>query len=67
MKKDLDTITKLNPDVRYSRLRKFLDTIKNQPNAQKDLEDWQMAFSDDVVKVQATHLAPITVQFSNVN
>ena len=66
MKKELDGITKLNPDVRYVRLKNFLETIKNNPDVHKDLDNWQMAFSDEVIKVQATHLAPITVQFSSV-
>jgi aubergine-like protein len=65
MKKDLDAITKLNPEVRYSRLRRFLDTLRNQPDAKKDLENWQIDFSSDVIKVNATVLAPITVQFKN--
>ena len=66
MKKELDCITKLNPDVRFQRIRKFLQTVKNKPEAQRDLQDWQMAFSDEVIKVQATHLAPIPVEFANV-
>lgn len=65
MKKELDGVTKLNPEVRYDRLRRFLDTIQKQPEAQKDLDDWKISFSSDVVKVQATHLAPITIVFNN--
>lgn len=65
MKKDLDAITKLNPQIRIDRLRKFLDKITRQPEAKQDLENWQMDFSADVVKANATVLAPITVQFKN--
>jgi len=67
MKKDLDQITKLSPEVRYTRLRKFLDTIKKTPESQKELENWQMEFSSDVVKVNATILPTVTVQFQNVS
>lgn len=66
MKKDLDAITKLNPEIRIRRLRQFLDKITRQPEAKRDLENWQMEFNTDVVKVNATVLVPITVQFSNV-
>lgn len=65
MKKDLDAITKLNPEVRIKRLRQFLDKITRQPEAKQDLENWQMEFNPDVVKVNATALVPITVQFQN--
>jgi hypothetical protein len=51
MKKDLDGITKLNPEVRYDKLKRFLDKLRNHPDAKKDLENWQMEFSNDVVKV----------------
>ena len=67
MKKDLDDITKLNPEVRYTRLRKFLDTIKKNPESQKELENWQVEFSSDVVKVNATILPTVTVVFQNVS
>lgn len=65
MKKDLDSITKLSPQIRIDRLRKFLDKITRQPEAKQDLENWQMEFSPDVVKTSATVQATITVQFKN--
>ncbi len=65
MKKELDSITKLNPNVRYDRLRRFLDTIKTNPDAKQDLDNWKISFSDDVIKVPATHMIPITVTFGN--
>jgi aubergine-like protein len=67
MKKDLDAITKLNPEVRYQKLRGLLNRINNQPEAQQNLKDWQMDISDDVVKVNATALATVTVCFANNN
>lgn len=65
MKKELDGITKLNPQVRYDRLKRFLETIKKQPGTQQELDSWEMSFSNDVVKVQATELASCTVIFGN--
>ena len=67
MKKQLDAITKLNPEVRYNKLRQLLNTIHKKPEAQSDLEKWQMEISEDVVKVNATALATVTVCFANNN
>lgn len=67
MKKDLDQVTKLSPQVRIDRLRKFLDKITRQPESRQDLDNWQMDFSPDVVKANATVLVPITVQFKNTS
>ena len=67
MKKELDAITKLNPEVRYQKLRSLLNTIHTQPEAQRDLDNWQMEFSNDVVKVNARILQTVTVCFANSN
>jgi aubergine len=67
MKKELDGITKLNPEVRYQKLRGLLKRINDQPEAQQNLKNWQMNISDDVVKVNATALATVTVCFANNN
>ena len=66
MKKELDGITKLNPGTRYKRLKDFLTTITSNTEAREDLERWQMEFSPDVMKVNATVLPQITVVFKNV-
>lgn len=66
MKKDLDSITKLSPDIRYQRLRQFIDKITRNPDSRKDLDEWKMNFSQDVVKVDATVLPSITIAFANV-
>ena len=63
MKKDLDAVTKLSPEVRYTRCRQFLDKLKNQPEARAELNKWEIEFSPDVIKVNATVLPPNTVQF----
>lgn len=67
MKKDLDSITKLSPDIRYQRLRQFIDKITRNPDSRKDLDEWKMNFSQDVVKVDATVLPSITIAFANVH
>ena len=67
MKKELDGFTKLNPNVRLDRLRKFLGIIKNNEEAKKELENWQFSFSEDVVKVKAVALANTTILFKNVS
>ena len=67
MKKQLDGLTKLNPEVRYNKLRQLLNTIHKKKEAQDDLEKWQMKISEDVVKVNATALATVTVCFANNN
>lgn len=66
MKKDLDAITKLNPDVRHQRLRQFIDKLTRNPETRKDLDDWKMDFSPDVVKVDANVLPSTSVAFGNV-
>jgi hypothetical protein len=66
MKKDLDNITKLGPERRYTNLRRFLETIKTNKDSKKDLDGWQMEFKNDVIKLNAVQQAPITVVFGNV-
>ena len=67
MKREMDAITKLNPEVRYRKLRQLLSTIHDTPEAQQDLAKWQMEISEDVVKVNATALATVRVCFANNN
>lgn len=66
MKKDLDAITKLNPEVRLTRLNQFLNQLKNNAEAVKDFDGWQMHLNDDVIRVPATILPNITVVFNGV-
>jgi aubergine len=64
-KNELDRITKLSPDVRRDKLARFLDSIKNNQAAQTELKNWKMDFADDVIKVNAKVLAPVTIIFQN--
>ena len=66
-KRQLDEITMPSPEVRHNMLREFLNTIRKKKETQYDLENWQMEISEDVVKVNATALATITVCFANNN
>lgn len=66
MKKDLDSITKLNPEIRVQRIRELLNKITTQPEAKQDLENWKMEFSKDVVRAEARVLPKIEVKFRNV-
>jgi hypothetical protein len=52
IKKELNGITKLNPDVRYYKLKNFLEKLRNNPDAQKDMQSWKMDLSEDALKVQ---------------
>lgn len=67
MKKELDSITKLSPQVRYQRLNEFLSQIKNKPEAREDFSNWKMKLNDEVVKLNAYILPNITVQFDGVS
>ena len=66
-KRQLDEITMPSPEVRHNMLREFLNTIRKKKETQYDLENWQMEISEDVVKVNATALATVTVCFANNN
>jgi hypothetical protein len=66
VKKDLDHITKLGPEIRHDRLRTFLNKIKDNEESGKELAKWQMEFGMDVVKTEATVLATVKIKFNNV-
>jgi hypothetical protein len=65
MKRDLDQITKLNPEQRHQKLTRFLRTIKETREAQADFDDWQMELGDDFLKLKANVLQPIKIKFNN--
>jgi aubergine-like protein len=67
MKQELDVITKLNPEVRYQKLRSLLNTIQTHPEAIADLNTWQMEFKPEVLKLNAKLLPTVTVCFANSN
>ena len=64
MKKDLDNITKLGPEVRFQRLNSFLNTIKRSEAAREDFNNWQMEI-DDMLKIKGNVLRKTRILFGN--
>jgi aubergine-like protein len=64
-KRDLDSITKLNCQARYDKLTNLINTIKSQPEANAELNKWEMNFSEDVVKFETKVMAQNTILFAN--
>ncbi|XP_049852397.1 LOW QUALITY PROTEIN: piwi-like protein Siwi [Schistocerca gregaria] len=50
--------TRLGPATRQERLRKFQDRLRTNPQVQKDLKQWNMSLSDELVTVPARVLDP---------
>lgn len=48
---------------RHSRLKEFLQKIKNREECQKDLTNWNVDVNDDLLKLEATHLASVELFF----
>jgi hypothetical protein len=65
LKKQIDGITKLNPQERFRRLTTFLQKIKNSKEAQKDFNDWQMKLGDDLVNLTGQVLKPVGIVFKD--
>lgn len=66
MKKDLDAVTKLNPDRRHQMLRDLMRKITENEKSKEDLGKWRMKFDSNVMQVKATLLKTIPVYFGNV-
>lgn len=66
MKKDLDSVTKLNPDRRHQMLRDLMRKIRENDQAKQELGKWRMEFNSDVLQVKATLLKTVPVYFGNV-
>jgi hypothetical protein len=65
MKRDLDQITKLDPEMRHQKLTRFLQTLKNKKEAQVDFDNWQMKLGDDLLNLNARVLKPVKIKFTN--
>ena len=65
MKRDLDQITKLDPEMRHQKLSHFLRTIKEKKEAQDDFDNWKMRLGDDLLKLDARVLNPVKIKFTN--
>jgi aubergine-like protein len=49
--KELSNHTRLAPPERHEAFRIFIDTIRNTPNALKQLTNWGLELDDDIVEV----------------
>ena len=65
MKKDLDNITKLGPEVRFKSLNSFLRNIKGSDAAKEDFNNWQMNLADSMLQVTGTVLKQTRILFGN--
>ncbi len=65
MKKQIDQITKLNPQMRQEKLTRFLRQLKEKEEAQEDLRKWQLNLSDDLLKINAKVLQPVKIFFND--
>ena len=65
MKKQIDAMTKKNPQIRHQKLTRFLQQLKGQREAQEDLNNWQMNVSDDLLRINGRVLEPVKIFFNN--
>lgn len=64
-KQDLDSITKLTCQKRYDQVVGLINKINNKPDAQAELNKWNMNFSTDVIKFETKVLLQNKILFSN--
>uniref|UniRef100_A0A673CUZ6 Piwi-like protein 1 n=1 Tax=Sphaeramia orbicularis TaxID=375764 RepID=A0A673CUZ6_9TELE len=63
---DLDEYTKLNPEQREGRLKRFISNIQKNTDAQAELDNWGLAFDKQLLSLKARVLpAEKIVQGSN--
>lgn len=62
----MDAVTKLNPNIRVDRLKKFIDKINYNTDSRNELESWKMSFDQNIVKCNALVLKSETIQMSEV-
>ena len=64
-KRELDDIVKLDCQKRYDKLVQLVDTVTMRNEAKQELDKWNMGFSRDVVKLNATVLKVPNILFQN--
>jgi aubergine-like protein len=62
-KKALDEHTKKNPQDRYDKLRRLVDTVCKNPEASAELKKWEITLSDDAVKFDTKVIPYNTINF----
>jgi len=62
-KQQIDNHTKLDPENRYRSLRSFLDKIRNNEASKRDLQNWQLGFSEDTVTVTGKLMPNVEIKY----
>lgn len=57
----------MNPENRYAKLVRLVNTIQNHPKAGVELTKWQTNFSEDVVKIEAKVMTENKIFFNGEN
>lgn len=65
MKQDIEQYTKLNPQNRFNKLIRFLETLKQSREAQEDFRNWKMDLNSDLVTLTGRVLKQINIHFGN--
>ncbi len=66
VKRQIDNVTKLNPEVRFRRLTQFLRDVKDSREAERDFNDLQMQLGTDLVNLTGRVLEEVEINFKNV-
>jgi hypothetical protein len=66
VKRQIDNVTKLNPEVRFRRLTQFLRDVKDSREAERDFNDLQMQLGTDLVNLTGKVLEEVEINFKNV-
>jgi hypothetical protein len=66
VKRQIDAVTKLNPQERFRRLTQFLRDVKDSKEAEKDFNDLQMQLGTDLVNLTGEVLKEVEINFKNV-
>lgn len=53
--------TSQTPALKYQRLHEFLQKIKRNQKSAEQLDNWNIKFSDELVKIEAKQMKTITV------
>lgn len=63
--KDLAQVTQVQPTERRGVIRKFIQTVNDEPAAKQLLLDWGLCLSDDIVRLKGRVLPPEKIYFGN--
>ena len=62
VKRQIDAVTKLNPQERFRRLTQFLRDVKDSKEAEKDFNDLQMQLGTDLVNLTGEVLKEVEIK-----